>query len=73
MKIKTDGEFCVLARCPYCGNEYFLAEDTKLNLIVDTEDEFIETNSQYEYDAVLNTCINNHQSIHKNSIQYKII
>ncbi len=73
MKIKTDGEFNVLARCPYCQTEYFFASDTKLILIEGSEDEFTETDNQYEYDAVINTCFNDHQSIHKNGIQYKII
>lgn len=76
ISIDLNGDRNFLAHCPYCGDyEYFTDNDTKLviNTTYLSQIDFNETGSNLEYDAVLNTCLNGHNSIYYNGIQYKII
>lgn len=76
ISIDLTGEKNLSGHCPYCGDyEYFTDNDTKLvisNHILSQID-FNETANPFEYDAVVNTCLNGHNSVFYNGIQYKII
>lgn len=75
ISIDLTGEKNLLGHCPYCVSEYFTDNDTKLviNNHILSQIDFNETGSQFEYDGVLNTCLNGHNSVYYNGIQYKII